>query len=167
MHDIVIDLGKSAMGIFTGKFENVEQIQTAINKGGILDNISDLIDLSTKKAKENGVISNTMATAIKVGKNTIIKSIESNIENELQNQIKSVKKVSNYTQIWNNCYRNKDFNGMENAYKNIKKYLKESIPLESTLKEARTVENLHTLIKSKGEDFNITEEELKLAEKLL
>lgn len=161
-----INFGKSAIGIFTGKFENIEQIQTAISKGGILDNVSDLIDLSSKKAKEKGLISNSVAIAIKGGKNTIIKSIESNIENSLENQIKSIKKISDYATEWNNSYNLRDFEGMEKAYRNIKKNLNETIPLESTLKEARTIENLHTLIKNKESDFNLTEEEISLAEKL-
>ena len=55
---------------------------------------------------------------------------------------------------------------MENAFRNMNRYLKNTVPLESTLKEARTVENLHTLIKNKGGDFNLTEDEISLAEKL-
>ena len=161
-----IDLGKSTIGIFTGSFENISQVQTAIGKGGILDTVSDLIDLSTKRAKEKGLISNAAFVAIKGGKNTIIKSVETNIENELETQIKSMKKVSQYIEKWNKNYEEKNLNEMEKAIGNMKKYLKETIPLEATLKEARTVENLHTLIKSKDGNFNITEEEINLAEKL-
>ncbi|MBR3697050.1 MAG: hypothetical protein IKM97_02085 [Clostridia bacterium] len=160
-----INFGKSAIGILTGKFENVDQIQNAISKGGILDGISDLIDISSKRAKDKGLITSTIATAIKDSKNTIVKSIENNIENELEKQVKSIKKISDYSTKWNNCYDVKDFEGMEKALKNIKKYLKETIPLETTLKEARVIENLHSLIKNKGE-FNLTEEEISLAEKL-
>lgn len=44
------------------------------------------------------------------------------------------------------------------------KKLDELIPLESTLKEARAIENIQTLIKNKGGKLeNITEDELKLA----
>ena len=161
-----VDFGKSIMGIFNGSFENVNQIQTAIGKGGILDNVSDLIDVSAKKAKEKGMISNSTLIAIKGGKDTIIKCIESNIENELENEIKSVKKVADYVEKWNLSYEQKNLEGMENSLRNMKKYLKEIVPLEATLKEARTVENLHSLIKSKGGDFNLSEEEIKLAEKL-
>lgn len=149
-----------------GSFSNIEQIQTAVKKGGILDNISTLIDISAKKAKENGFISNSTFSVIKKGKNTIVKCVEANIENSLETQIKSIKKISDYSQKWNECYDVKDLDGMEKSYKNIKKYLQETIPLESTLKEARTIENLHTLIKSKGGEFNLTEQEIRLAENL-
>ncbi len=161
-----LNLGKSAIGIFTGKFDNIDQIQMAIRKGGILDNMSDLIDLSNKKAKEKGLISNSISMAIKGGKNTIIKSIERNLENNLENQVKSINKISDYSNEWNMSYNEKDLEGMEKSYKNIRKFLNETIPLESTLKEARTIENLHNIIKNRGGDFNLTEEEISLAEKL-
>lgn len=122
--------------------------------------------MSSKKAKEKGIINNTVLTAIKGSKNTIIKSIENNIENEFETQIKSIKKVSEYSEKWNEYFEEKNFEGMEKAIKNMKKYLKEIIPLESTLKEARTIENLHSLVKSKGGDFTLTEDELNLVEKL-
>ena len=42
--DDAIDLGKSAIGIFTGNFENVSQMQSAIQSGGLIDGMSSLID---------------------------------------------------------------------------------------------------------------------------
>ena len=44
--------------------------------------------------------------------------------------------------------------------------LKELLPIENTLKEARVIENLHTLIKNNGQDFNLTKEQLELANML-
>ena len=37
----VIDTGKSAIGIVTGNFENVNQINEAVKNGGILDSVSE------------------------------------------------------------------------------------------------------------------------------
>lgn len=39
-----VDLGKSAIGIFTGKFENVTQVRNAVKSGGIIDGISNALD---------------------------------------------------------------------------------------------------------------------------
>ena len=55
---------------------------------------------------------------------------------------------------------------MEKAYKNIQNNLNKVVPLESIINEARKIENLHTLIKNNGGNFNITENQLELAEKL-
>ena len=53
---------------------------------------------------------------------------------------------------------------MNREYNKIKKKIETLLPLEGTLKEARNIENIQTLIKNKGNSLeNITEEELKLA----
>ena len=44
--------------------------------------------------------------------------------------------------------------------------LKELVPLENTLKNARQIENIHQLIKNNGQNFNISEEEIELVKKL-
>lgn len=161
-----INFGKSALGIVTGKFENVSQIQLAVKNGGILDKVSDLFDLALNYAKKKNLINNSIANMIKKGKNTIISSISNKIEETLTNQIKAVEKLENYCEKWNMSYGDKDFSEMEKAYKNIKTYLSKTVPLENIINEARKIENLHTLIKNNGKNFNITEEEIKLAEKL-
>ena len=52
----------------------------------------------------------------------------------------------------------------EREYQKIKDKLKQTLPLEETLKQARQIENLHLIIKNNGQDFNLTEEQKKLAE---
>ena len=39
-----IDLGKSVIGIATGKFDNISQVQVAVKNGGILDSTSSLLN---------------------------------------------------------------------------------------------------------------------------
>ena len=72
---LLIENVPSVAGIFTGKFENISQVQNAIKNGGILDNISDLLSVSIDFAKENNVINSNIYTMLKQGKNTIIKAI--------------------------------------------------------------------------------------------
>ena len=56
---------------------------------------------------------------------------------------------------------------MEREYEKIKDRLKQTLPLEETIKQARQIENLHLIIKNNGHDFNLTEEQKKLAEILI
>ena len=56
---------------------------------------------------------------------------------------------------------------MEREYNKIKKNLKEIIPLENTIKKGRQIENLHQLIKNKGGKFDLTNEQLELADMLI
>lgn len=160
-----IDMGKSALGILTGNFENISQVQAAVEKGGIIDTISNTIDYALKISNRKGLIPNGVSTMIKSSKNVILDNISNNIEKTLTNQLKSAEKIDKYSENWKEYYNNKNFEGMEKEYKKIKEELSNLIPLENTIKKAREIENLHALIKNKGQDFNLSQEELELAKK--
>ena len=161
-----LDYGKSAIGIITGEFENVSQIQMAVKNGGILDNISKLLDLSINFAKSKNLITSDIASLVKKGKNRIISSISNKIEESLSSQIKAVEKLEKYCENWNTSYGNKDFSEMEKAYKNIQSNLRKVVPFENIINNARKIENIHNLIKNNGQNFDITENELNLAQRL-
>lgn len=161
-----IDLGKSAIGIFTGKFENISQVQNAVKNGGILDSTSSLLNRVIDDAKKNKLINPTTATLLKRGKTAILESVNNNIEDMMTLQIKSIEKINKYSNNWNNYYQLRDFEGMQKEYKKLKLELNNVIPLESTIRNARKIENLHELIYNKGQDFNLSNEEIELAEKL-
>lgn len=158
-----IELGKSVKGIFTGEFESVSQVQAVIKNGGLLDNVSDLINTVVNKVVDTGKISYNVGNVIKKGKNVILDNISSKLENEFESQLDSIEKINKYSNNWKEYYNNKDFEGMEREYKKIKEKMKDVIPLETTIKEARTIENLHSLIKNNDQKFNLTEEQKELA----
>ena len=56
---------------------------------------------------------------------------------------------------------------MEKEYKKIEKQLKEIAPIENIINNARKIEVLHNLIKNNGKNFNLSKEQLELAEKLV
>lgn len=165
--DNAIDMGKSILGIFTGKFENISQIQNVVKKGGLIDSISDILDWGINKAKENKLISSSTAKTIKNGKNTILNTVNNNIENNLTSQVKSIEKIDNYISNWNGYFKEKDFTNMDKQYKKIEKELSNITPLENVINKARQLENLHNLIKNNGKNFNLSKEELELANKLI
>ncbi len=164
--DDAINLGKSAIGIVSGNFENISQMQEAIKSGGIIDNVSSLLDSVINNVYSHGLINSTVAKNIRQGKNSILNNVEKNIENTFNNQIKSLSYTEKYINNWKSYFENKDFNGMEKEYKKIEKEINNLAPIEKMLNEARTVENLHNLIKNNGQDFNLTQDQIELAEKL-
>lgn len=164
--DDAINIGKSAIGIVSGNFENIAQMQEAIKNGGIIDNVSSLLDSVINKVQSNGLINSTVARTIKQGKNSILNNVEKNIENTFNNQIKALNYTEKYIENWKNYFENKDFNVMEKEYKKIKTEMNYLAPIEKMINEARTIENLHMLIKNNGQDFNLTKEQMELAEKL-
>ena len=162
--DSGIELGKSVTGIFTGKFENISQAQNAVKNGGIIDGISSVLDTAISTSTKNGLIPQNVATLIRQGKNVILDNVSSNIETEFVSQLDDVEKLGKYENNWKNYYKSQDFDGMEREYQKIKERLKNLMPLENTIKQAREIENIHLIIRNNGHNFNLTDEQLQLAE---
>ncbi len=161
-----IDLGKSALGIITGNFENVSQMQNAVKSGGLIEGVSSLLDNVVDKVRQAGLINNTVAKTIKQSKNVILNNVESNIENSFEKQYQAITYTEKYINKWKEYFNSRNFEGMEKEYKRLEKQLKNIAPIEKTINEARTIKMLHNLIKNNGHDFNLSNEQLELIEKL-
>ena len=164
--DDAIDLGKSAIGIVTGNFENINQMQNAIETGGLIDGISTLLDTVVDKVKQVGLINSSVANTIKQGKNVILNNVESNIENTFNKQYEAIENIDNYINSWKNSFEKQDFTAMEKEYEKLEEQMKDIAPITKTIEEAKTIEVLHNLIKNNGQDFNLSNEQLELVEKL-
>ena len=159
-----INLGKSAVGIVTGNFENMNQVKIAVGNGGIVDTVSNVLDKAINTTYRRGYIDKTVTSIIKNGKNVLLNNITNNIKSELDQQTNSVEKLEKYVSNWKEYYNNEDFEGMTKEYNKIKTQINKVIPLENILKETRKVETLHELIKNNGQNFNITEAEKNIIE---
>lgn len=158
-----IDLGKAVEGIFTGNFENLSQIKSVIQSGGLLDTISKLLDNVITWAKDEKLISSSTAKLIKSSKKTIMKSIEDSIDNSLEDQVIAIEKIDGYIEKWNNYYQKQDLTNMKKIHTRIQKELEKVIPIQEVLTRVEKLENMHELIVNNGGDFNLTEEEKELA----
>lgn len=165
--DSVVDLGKSAKGIFTGEFENSSQIDVVLRNGGIIDTISDVLDKTVNKTVEKGYINNGIARLIKGGKDVILENVEKNIKSEIELQESLLGKLETSLKKWENFYNEKNFNGMDEAYNEINEEISNVIPLDNVLKNINKVNVIHNLIKNNGHNFEISEIDKELAEKLL
>ena len=161
-----IEVGKTAIGIATGNFENVSQIESAIKNGGLIDSVSILIDSVLNKAVSTGKVDRNVAGLIKNGKNSILNNVEKNIEATLTKQVKSAQNLDSHIKNWQVFYNKQDFNSMEKEYKIIQREMKELVPIENTINEARRIETLHNFIKNNNKKFNLSQEELDLIENL-
>lgn len=162
-----IDLGKSAIGIFTGEFDNISQIENVVKKGGILDSTSDILDTAISFAQEKDIIDRNVSKYIRQGKNSIISAIGNKIEESLTEQIKNIEKLDLYCEKWKEAYNNQNLSEMEKNLKKIENYKEKTIPLRNILEKSDKIENIHTYIINNGNNFNLTEMENELLEKLL
>ena len=146
--DSAIDIGKSALGIVTGKFESVSQAEKAVEKGGIVDSVSDVLDFTLDKVSDMGLLSKNITKVIKSGKDALIDNVSSDIKKEFKTQNKNIENLNKYNNNWKESFEAKDFSSMEKYMKKINNLLNKTLPLENTIKNARTIENLHELIKN-------------------
>lgn len=161
-----INLGKSTVGIFTGNFENINQMQMAVKNGGIIDSISSLVNKSINKTVESKKLNYSVGNTIKRGANSLLSSISKNIENEFENQVNNIEYLNKYINNWKNYFNNKDFEGMQREYEKINVKAKEIAPIEKTINDIKNVQNLHKLIKNNGQNFDLSDEEIELAKML-
>lgn len=162
-----IDVGKKLEGIVTGKFEDINQIKSVIKRGGLVDSISKLLDTVIDWAKKEKIISTSTAKLIKSGKKTIMQTIEDSINTNLENQVSSIEKINGYIEKWTNYFNKQDFTNMKKIYNKIETEMEKIIPLQTVLEQVKQVENLQELIQNNGKNFNLTEEELELANMLI
>ena len=164
--DSAVDFGKSAAGIVTGNFENINQVKIAIGNGGIVENISNVLDKVINTVYQKGYINRNTKNLTKNGKNVLLNNVSNNIKNQLEEQTNAVEKLEKYLNNWKDSYNKKDFSGMEKIYNKIEEQSQKIIPLENIINETKQIKALHNLIKNNGQNFNISIEEERLAHNL-
>lgn len=165
--DSILDFGKSVKGIFTGRFENISQVENAVKNGGVIDITSKVLNSAINLAQKNKLIDSSTAKILQKGKNAILENVDINIKNMLTAQIKSIEKVDKYLNQWKEAYYEKNISKMQKEYKKLENELEKIVPLENIINSARKVENIHKFIINNGNNFELTNIELELAEKLV
>ena len=160
------DIGKSFKGIITGKFENLDQLDMAIKKGGIIDYISDGIDTSLKIAVDSELLNKNVSKVIKSSKNILLDSVTSKIEEGVKDQVKAVEKLKEHCEKWQKAFENRDFDKMKKSYTFVKKYSEKTIPIEDIINKSNEIENIQNLLESNGGNFEIEDVKLELAKVL-
>lgn len=163
----ITDFGKGVVGVFNGKLDNIKQLETLVKNEKVIDTTSDLIGVAIDYAKQKKVLDSSTATMLKKGKNVILNSVSNQIEEMVNSQIKAIDNLEKNINKWEKAYEAKNLEVMEKQYEKIKTELNKILPLEKTIKEARKIENIHNLIINKGNNFNLSTEELELAKKLV
>lgn len=160
------DIGNSFKGIFTGNFENIDQINIAVKKGGLIDSVSKVIDTSLKIAVESNLLDKNVSKVIKSGKNILLDSVSSNIEEGVKEQVKNVEKLKEHSDKWQKAFEKKDFIQMKKSYTFVKKYSEKVMPIEDIINKSNEIENIQKLVENNGGNFDIEEVKLELAKVL-
>lgn len=153
-------------GVIRNAYENITQAYNALKSGNLIGEVGEAVTSSIDKATKNNEISADVSTTLTNGTQTLMKSIEANIKESFKDQLNSLEKLNKYNNNWRECFEKRDFTGMEKEYKKIENALNKVMPTENTIKQARIIENLHTLIKNNNKNFDVSDEQIELAKKL-
>ncbi len=164
--DTAINFGKSALGIITGNFENIDQVEMAVKKGGLIDSISNGIDFVLNKIEDFGILPKKITGAIKSGKDVLLGNISEGFKDEFLYQNENLDELEKYNELWKESFNNQDFEQMDIYYKKINGLLEDTMPIENIIQESKNIENLHTLIKNNDKNFDLTDEQIELAKLL-
>ena len=165
-YEKVKDIGKSIQGIFTGKFESVEQVKRLIQTDGILDGTSEIIDKILKNLLNKKKISKSTYNLIKTGKKEIMNSLENELESYYKIDTYSLEKIEEYCQEWKENYFKGNYKEMQKSINKIKQRLDKNESIEKIIKQAREIEKIQKYIEEKGSIENLSESEKMLIEKI-
>ena len=161
-----IDIGKNLIGIFKGDFKNVNQIQEIFSSGGLVDDMSGVLDIALDNIEKKGVLNSSIMNIIKNGKDIILDSVEKNVQNNISEQLNTENSINKSMNLWEKAYSNKDLYNMEKSYNDIKSELNKLIPIEESINRARKIENIHNLIKNNGNNFDLSKEQIEISCKI-
>lgn len=162
-----IEKGKEIIGMATGNIESIDQIENLSKDGKLIKGVANVLETVVDKMVKNDSTKETIGNIIKAGENIILNSAEKNIENLIEDQVKGVSKVKEAIDNWKKYYEKQNFSKMETEYKKIKSGMKQVMALENVINEANEIENIHNLIKNNGNSFDLSEEALEVAKKLM
>lgn len=161
-----INIGRKLLGNESKNFENIDQIGQAFKDGKLIEGVSNTIDFVLDKIEKNNILPENITNIIKSGKNILLNCVSNDVNNELVIENKNINKLKKYTEKWKEEYNNRDFNSMEKTMKKINSIMEKIAPIESVINEAKSIENMHDLIKNNGQNFELNYEEKELAKLL-
>lgn len=161
----IID-GKKSIGLDNKNYESITQAKKVVEEGKVLEKVYDFIDFGISELKNDKKVDNKTSKKLTDEKEVINNSIEKNVEESFDKQFKNFEKLEKYIENWKDNFKNKDFSGMQKEYYKMNTVMKEIMPLEKTINEYRYIENMQKLIKNNNKSFDLTEEQIELANKL-
>ena len=158
------EVWKSVKGVFTGEFDTVGEIQKLIQKNGILDTASDLVDKITKLLLSKKIINKTTYNLIKTGKKEIINALEGELNNYYKVDNYDFEGLSEQIEKWQKNYNDSDYESMEKTAKTILNILDKVDQIEAMITKARNIQKVQKYIQEKGSKEKLTKAERKLIE---
>lgn len=153
----IINMENKKSSISNKENNDIQKIEEILNDPKTIEMLTEIVEK---------ILNNMDNVKIK-DKSIVLKDIHKNLSKDITEQINSINNINNYSKDWYNFFEKENFNSMNKSFNKIKNELKNIAPIEEIIIKTKKIENLHELVKGKGGDFNITKEEMELANKLI
>ena len=152
----VNEFKNSITGIFTGNFNNIEEIHTATKQGGIIKTVSKGLSKGIDAGVKSGAIPKSVRSIIKAGKTTILNEFNSSLESQMKKEIKKFDTLNDLNKKWYDALDKRDFNKMTKYTEKISELSKDLVKFSNIIEETKKIEELHNFIKENNSfDFMV------------
>lgn len=152
----VNEFKNSITGIFTGNFNNIQEINTATKQGGIIKTVSKGLSKGIDAGVKSGAIPKSIGGILKAGKTTMLNEFSNSLESQMRKEIQKFDILNDLNKKWYDALDQRDFDKMTKYTEKISVLSKDLVKFSNIIEETKKIEELHNFIKENNSfDFMV------------